>query len=270
MTYIERVNTLPQFNVGCAFDIGLKVPDILYLDKTPGPIDLAEWVIIPTTQIAVRRIDGIHITTTGWWTGDRLTNPVVSIHDKALLTGAQGGELEDNCITMFQEKPSPVMPQMNRLCKIIQAKQSEYSGIVSIDAVVDGSSVYYYDIRFGVSYDLALCYAKFFNTTFDMAPEHLNETRRKASRYCMTQRVYAYPYNDDHNLQLPEVIFNPKHITKGPESYIAFNWHSMIEKGWKQLRNTLMGTELSGACFRVDGDVKARRVYFKMKRAGMV
>ena len=270
MTFIERTNTMAQFNIGAAFDIGLKVPDLQYLNQVEGDLDLEEWIIIPSTQIALKIVDGVHITTTGWWTGEKLTNAVVSIHDRSLLFGGQGGQLEDNCITMFQEKPSPVLKHMQRLCKILKQKQPKYTGIISIEAVVQDETVYYYDIRFGVSYDLALCYTKFFNTSFETVGEDLKDMRHKASRYCMTLRVWAYPYNEDRNLSLPEEIFNPKHVQVGPVSYIAFNWHSKIQKGWYQLTKILKGTEYSGACYRMDGDVKARQVYFAMKNKGLV
>lgn len=257
----DLVNTLPQYNVAAALEAGMMTPDVLFLStisqaKREEMFASDEWDVIGATGMAIRRMSGLDVTFHCYFDGEKFRGWCASINAKELLTGNQGGLLQSNCMTLFTGSSETVKPFMIKLGEMA-ANKAPYKGMITLEVFYVGNIPYYRNIRYGATFQLLHGYRALFGTEsmdadYDETPGH----------FVASMRIWGYPYTTDVNA----TILNNVPVSRVPqtvydgESHLLFAPGESIRDAWRNLYAQVQGLEKYGVCWRVDGDVKPRRI----------
>jgi len=267
---IEFYNSQVQYNVALAFELGMDVPETLFLGNLEDKDEIffsPEWDIL-SHNFALRHIEGIEITASAFWNGESFSYFTLSSRDNYLLSGAQGIKLSDNILTCWSGK----LNITKKIFKRIEEKllNEEFIGFVHFDIVLDEDRAYYQKITFGSTVDFITCLSELHDKHMDVLTR--DEDKRPRG-FASSLRLFVYPYDPDTNILyidscVREKRFNqsPIIVQKGDESYILCRKGSTIKDSWREIYKDTKGLALHGICFRTDGGRKARRIFNEIKR----
>jgi len=246
---LQNINNDAQLSVTTAFEIGIPTPHISFRGQEKPGIRY-EFL---DSKILIECIDGPRCTFS--WFGDKFR--VITINDRALLSGGQGPHLDENCMSMFVGKFDKVEKYIGRLNRLISKNDPEYSGFVSLEVIFskDDGRPFFRGLRLGATIDFLYCLCKLYHVEDDL--DALIDTENTPSGVAVSARVYSYPYGAPDNLALDLPL------SRGDESYIAVNHAERLKDAWKGLYS---GLENINACYRIDGMESARRIYAELKR----
>ncbi len=178
--------------------------DLTYVEKWAGELlNFMKWVLPDRVgesfkYLLQRKVEGVEISTEGWWDGFRYTNFNHTIEDKSLLTGNQGVSVGSmNNVVWVKRNQGLLVNELNRLAPYL--KRAGYVGPVDVNAIVsqEDHKPYFLEFTARCGYDALYCllslvqqrvtdyFTTLFKVTFD--PGFVASVRYS---------VPPYPYND--------------------------------------------------------------------------
>jgi hypothetical protein len=276
MNYIDRINTELSINIATAYEIALRTPDVKVLSKEPDAqeiISSSDWEIYDGEDIAIQKVNGCEITCHVSWDGEQFACWLISINDRWLLAGGQGAQLNSNCMTLFSGRCAAMDEYFNRLIPLI--KKHDHNGFVSIEVVFKEGYPIYKNIYFGFTQLQKNCLEELYELGSSELTLKTNNGRpmdQFVRGFVGSMRIHAYPYMPDLNKSLGDAIMdNEKKIYLWDyDSHVVYKKGKNITETWRELYLEADVLKKYGACYRIDGDVKARRTFFRLKKDGII
>lgn len=272
MTFTDQINEQIQHQVALAFDVGMTVPEILFLGSL-DPERREQIIYDPTWEItsrdigmAMKKMDGIPIMASAWWSGDHFDFHTLAIQDRALLNGGQGPTLNSNIMTIWSWRLELLKKIFKKLSQKIMDKEPDYVGFINIELTLGDDLAYFRRIFFGATYDFLYClsalHEKDLNILFDSRSEN---TRGFSS----SVRLHAYPYGLPENKNLVDSIRDRMalpELKEGDETYICVRQGDTIRESWDRIMSDLGPLGKHGICYRLDGSHYTRKIFNEIKR----
>jgi len=270
---IDHVSSHVESEVSLAFDLGFKVSDLVGLN-TLTYAERHEYMINPDyielapCKLLMKRPPGVSASFVGWYDGG-LRDLVVASVDRFMLSGSQGEEIEGGMVTVFTGSAPAMRKYFGLLAEMIEDQDPDYRGIISLEVNVDGNDVWYKHIGFGTSETMIHAMARLAGMDterFIGMLEHGKEIEF-SSGYAVALPVYAYPYSIDDNADLSPLLleYDVRH-DHGDGHIVITGQGQSIASSWKGLYKELAGLP-SDVCYRIDGDVPARKMFHVLKKS---
>ena len=253
------VSETPQ-NIALAFEIGLKVPETLFFgsfddDKKKEVFMSGEWDVV-APNLALAHKGDFELTCSAFWDGNKFSLWMLSFKDRYLLSGSQGGKLPENCLTIYPGK----IIQLKKQFKLLSARDPEYRGFINIDITPVNGKLYYKKIWFGAHWDFLHCLSELYEKPLDalFKTERIDDI--PVEGFACSTRLYAIPYDAIENKIAVEGF------KEGEDCWIAVGRGKNIKETWHELYKSVTGINKLGLCYRIDGDVMARRTFAYLKK----
>lgn len=266
------MQTTIRQGIAIALDAKIPVPEWYILDSFTEERKL-EFITSPDFIIndgIALRTSNIDIDQVFYCKAGEFHYPVLFINDKSLLSGGQGGEIPANLVTSF---PGKVLKA--RQIQALQRIYSEYQGYITISLSLIEGILHFKDLYSGTLFDYVPHLQALHN---EIEPEwfHHNLEELKLSNPTgmgASCRLYSYPYGEANKQTVEQFQeLNTQILADG--NYIAFNYSPRlhVKHIWRELYSFLKDPyyAYNGLVFNPDGEVKARRVYYALKNAGLL
>lgn len=283
MEWIHKVNNLPLSNIAVAFNIGLTVPEIKYLqdvnekefDRDYSPDD---WEIYFDYGFMIKKQNGIPVTINAFWTGEKFIFRTVIFNDPYLFTGGQGMELDGNLITVFENKNKIGKKIFKEIAKQLEKHAPEFKGWISIDVKLADSKLYYRLIRFGILYDFIFPIAFLYAEAPEFFTEFTTEEKPAKHNFACGLRLYAYPFNPEDNFAVVEEYRKKMNAYsdftlpyKGDSGYHVAHGGKKISQAWRNLYTKIPeDCTRKGICYRIDGADSSKFIYNQLKNRKII
>lgn len=267
---IENTNMRIELNVALAYELGMFVPEVIFLSHLDAQkrAEIAGdtgWQSIQS--IAIKRVAGIPITVSAFWDGEKFSLYTLSIQDKNLLAGGKGPLLNANLITIFPGRIVLCDSYFSSLGDVLKKREPEYRGFVNFEVRLDDTKVWYQRIIFGATYDFLYCLAELYGKNID---DLIQDPPAGGEGFTSSLRVYSYPYDPMENKKNIESLVTDILCAEGDESYIVCRRGENIKNSWQAIYDDLAKGHMDGICYRVDGGGAARGIYHNLKRGRYV
>lgn len=251
---IHNIQTSLKYNLSFAFDAGLHVPDLLYLN-TLSEEKKKEIYFNPTWEviedIAIKKIPGQNIRLINFFNSQKYTEKTLCINYPYLLDGKQGGNIGENAITLFKNKNKIGKEPME---KIKEKLNKDYLDYVSYDCVYINKVFYFKKIILGLT---------------DYMSYLVNLFHEKEENFLTGLKL---------NLLDPEVgdiveeylDNNKTEYNRQYDYFIIYGTGRDIGKAWKNLYKKIpAGLNQFGVHHLVNASVDAKNSYYGYKRFGL-
>jgi len=262
---IENTNMRIELNVALAYEMGMSVPDVIFLGhldarKREEIIEDTGWQVIQS--IAIKSVAGIPVTASAFWDGAQFSLYTLSIQDKHLLTGGQGPLLNANLVTLFPGRIALCDSYFTSLGDVLKKREPAYRGFVNFEVQLEDDRVWYQRIIFGATYDFLYCLAELHGMNID---EMIQNPPAGGMGFASSLRVYSYPYDPVENKTNIELLMTDIVCAEGDESYIVCRRGENIKKTWQTIYDDLAKGHRDGICYRVDGGGAAKGIYHNLR-----
>jgi len=270
--WVERLNAEMHYNAATALEVGLEVPDVKFLrGMTNAEIDditrNPQYEMIGDTGMVMERIHGPDVTFHAFYKNGELSCRTASIVDGSLLSGGQGPNIGDNACTIFCGSNPIVDGAIDKLAELAIRHESEYTGFINVSVIFKDGIPYYRNIMYGTTYKFISGILELYDANMDVFFDDSSRDLRMSSipGYGITLRVWSWPYDIEGNKAFPEGL-----MQWDGESYYMAGRGYKIKDVWRDLYSVIAGLGVNGACYKIDADVKARRIFNEIMRCQYV
>lgn len=201
-----------------------------------------------------------------------LREPFISIDDPYLLTGRQGGKLDNNLVTMFHGEVNLPHETLTELADYL--KNEHYKGFIALTFSIFDNGLFYNRISLSLPEDYCQNILNLYQLDEDTYITMLqSDTLHRPTGISCSCRLYSYPYERENNIQAVE---NTPIAGAYPLSYCyaisRHQEHFHIKEAWKALYDQLKDRTYThnGICFNLDGGLRARKTFDILKRYGLI
>lgn len=261
-----------EHNIGLGWEMGLAMPELkvrkmLSVDDFESMDD--SWVLDPSGEVFVQHVSGVDVSYSQFFNGDKFSCFTTMINDRAMLNGGQGIKLDSNCITAFADAPAFLKSCLAKMKVKLKEYMPDFMGFVIVDVTLKDGRPYYRAINFTTKLDYLNVQAELNGLEVEdmVAKIEAGVSLPKPEGFASSLKLYVYPYDVRTNLALRFPMSKMDiNFKLGDEGLNVVSTGNTIARAWKNLYHKIPEGVEKYACFRLDGDVEARRSYNIMMR----
>lgn len=274
-TTSQQLNTDARQQLYLAYEMGFPLPgDIIQLYQMP-PHQVRQLsddtnILILDQDTAIVRPDGIEMSYSMFYNGEKMSLYTAIINDRYLLAGRQGPEMDINCLTLFCDKPAPIMPHVKKMIGILSQWIENFTGFITLDVTLAPDGPWFRRAHVKtVRPEYLETMARMVDLTVDelVAQIEVGEDIQRPTGYGTCLQLYSYPYQVEDNFTLiPDLVGAGVRCKEGYNGPVVVSYADTIKSAWKSLYKQI--PSINGVCFRADGDRYARQIFNKLKKEG--
>ncbi len=253
---IESINDFEHRHYTLAYELGFKQPDVKVLKTREDFEAYADWDI--EGDIAREPVEGIKTSFWAWWDKEKFIYPSIGFRNKKLLSGDQGADLNENLLTIFEDKSKTINKYKEKLSPIL--KEDDFEGFISFDLIV-GKELYYRKMASKVTKQFVFTFSALLGVDCLELEDFLEKGESAFKKnFACSMRVFDYPFIPKNNLAMKADLLYDEF------SYIAVGCGDTIREAW----DATVGKAPPLSCYRIDGSQISRTGFNDLKRKKII
>lgn len=235
-------------------------PEELYQDPA---YELIEDIFISTNDNKVTQI---------YYYDGELKHPLIAVDDPYMLTGKQGGRLDNNLVTMFPGELNLHKRSLQELSAYLAGQ--DHKGYIALTFCIINNELQFNRIQLSLPDDYAQNILNLYQTDERTFLQCLFDNSLTGPKgISCSCRLYAYPYKVNNNKMAVETCHIPG-VYPLQYCYAIDNYSERfhIKDAWKELYQKLSDRSYThnGICYNLDGGYRARKVYDILKKKHLI